>query len=472
MELSALSHLPGADESRADSLLKEELSDFCRKIVVLDDDPTGIQTVHGIYVYTDWEEQTLLQAFEAQENMFFILTNSRSFSAAETEEVHRLIARRIDAAAKQTGKEYIVISRGDSTLRGHYPLETDTLRGALGGLTGTDFDGEILCPFFLEGGRYTIENVHYVKDGGTLIPAGDTEFAKDKTFGYHNSDLTAYIEEKSGGTVRREDCMAFSLEELRFGDIAALTGKLMSAGHYRHIIVNAADYTDIKIFCTALIRAMKQGKNFIVRSAAALPKILGGVPDQPLLGPSSLFPHPGRTGGLVIVGSHVHKTTSQLEDLMNSHQARTIHFMEFQVDTVFKGGLEAEASRILASAESCLRVGKSVVIYTSRQLLIPEGADKDAILAASVSISDALTSIVSRLTVKPRFILAKGGITSSDVGTKGLSVKKALVMGQIKKGIPVWLTGPESKFPDTPYIIFPGNVGDTHTLREIVEELS
>ena len=90
---------------------------------------------------------------------------------------------------------------------------------------------------------------------------------------------------------------------------------------------------------------------------------------------------------------------------------------------------------------------------------------------ASVHISDALTSIIRLLTVKPRFIIAKGGITSSDVGTKGLLVKKALVMGQIKKGIPVWLTGAESKFPDTPYIIFPGNVGEVNTLREIVEEL-
>ena len=77
----------------------------------------------------------------------------------------------------------------------------------------------------------------------------------------------------------------------------------------------------------------------------------------------------------------------------------------------------------------------------------------------------------SQLHVKPAYIIAKGGITSSDVGTKALKVKKALVMGQIQKGIPVWLTGEESKFPGMPYIIFPGNVGDKDTLRLIVEEL-
>ena len=68
--------------------------------------------------------------------------------------------------------------------------------------------------------------------------------------------------------------------------------------------------------------------------------------------------------------------------------------------------------------------------------------------------------------------LFSGGITSSDVGTKALGVKRALVMGQIRPGIPVWKTGPESRFPDTPYVIFPGNVGEDSTLRECVEVLT
>ena len=80
--------------------------------------------------------------------------------------------------------------------------------------------------------------------------------------------------------------------------------------------------------------------------------------------------------------------------------------------------------------------------------------------------------MVGRLTVKPRFLIAKGGITSSDVGVKALKVKRALALGQVKPGIPVWLTGAESKFPSMPYLIFPGNVGTVEELREIVELLS
>ena len=89
----------------------------------------------------------------------------------------------------------------------------------------------------------------------------------------------------------------------------------------------------------------------------------------------------------------------------------------------------------------------------------------------SVKISDAVQSLVGRLSITPSFVIAKGGITSSDVGTKALAVKKANVLGQIKPGIPVWQTGEESKFPLTPYVIFPGNVGEISTLKEAVEVL-
>ena len=278
------------------------------------------------------------------------------------------------------------------------------------------------------------------------------------------------MEEKSEGRFRKEDCITISLEELRSLELDNITDKLMSASGFAKIIVNAIDYIDIKIFCICLIRALRQGKNFIARSAAALPKVLGQITDVPLLSKKDLIAGKEDKGGIVIIGSHVQKTTDQLNALLESEKDLT--FLEFNVNSYFQdGGLKAEVQRILDQAEALIRSNKTVIIYTSRRLLVPDTADKDEILMASVHISDALTSIIRFLTVKPRFIIAKGGITSSDVGTKGLQVKKALVMGQIKKGIPVWLTGEESKFPNTPYIIFPGNVGEVNTLRDIVEEI-
>lgn len=468
--LSVLGQFPQADTKRAEEVLQEALKDFDRKIVVLDDDPTGVQTVHGVFVYTDWEQDTILEAFEEEAQMFFILTNSRSFSAEETKAVHRQIAERVSRAAQQTGKEFVLISRGDSTLRGHYLLETEILRESISAEQGYDFDGEIICPFFPEGGRYTFGNVHYVREGDTLIPAGMTEFAQDKSFGYQASDLTEYVQEKTGGDYQAAECICISVEELRAFDVDGIYSKLMSACGFDKIILNAVCYEDVKVFCAAFVRAVKAGKHFLARTAAAFPKVLADISDRPLLTREELVRDDKSKGGIVLIGSHVKKTTEQLNCLRES--VKNIFFLEFNVNSYFQDkGLEHEVDRVIAEAEHRVDEGVTVVIYTSRNLLVPDTADRDAILEASVKISGAVTNIIGRFGIKPGFIVAKGGITSSDVGTKALKVRKALVMGQAKKGIPVWMTGAESKFPGMPYIIFPGNVGERSTLREIVEEL-
>lgn len=466
---STLTTFPAPDGAAADAAFRRALTGFKKKIVVLDDDPTGTQTVHDVSVFTDWEESTLLEAFREDAPIFFILTNSRSFSAEKTAHVHALIAERICMASRKTGKDFFVISRGDSTLRGHYPLETETLRDGISRASGFAFDGEILCPFFPEGGRYTFDNIHYVKEGTELVPAGMTEFARDQTFGYASSDLTDYVEEKTHGAYPAENCICISLEELRRDDEDSIYRKLAGARNFARIIVNAADYADLKIFCAALARAEAAGMHFLARTAAPFPKVLAAISDRPLLSRGELTRCGETDGGFVLVGSHVKKTTDQLNELRKS--SRPLQFVEFHVDSYFHpNGLEAEADRIAAEAERLMKQGITAVVYTSRKLLIPEGRNREEILGASVGISNALTGIVARLRKKPRFLVAKGGITSSDVATKALKIRKARVMGQIRPGIPVWMTGEESKFPGMPYIIFPGNVGETSTLREIVEE--
>ena len=452
------------DNSKAEELLSRAMEGFHKKLVVLDDDPTGVQTVHDVSVYTDWEEESIGSGFEEKESMFFILTNSRSFSIEETTKVHQDIAERVKKVAWEKGQDFMLISRGDSTLRGYYPLETQILADGLGGV-----DGEIICPFFPEGGRYTMDNIHYVKEQDNLVPAGMTEFAKDKTFGYKSSDLTEYVEEKTEGKYKKEDCITVSLEDLNALDVQGIKDKLMAARDMAKIIVNAVSYADLKVFCAVLVLAMKDGKRYMARTAAAFTKVLGRVSNQPLLERKQLEGET-KNGGIVLIGSHVKKTTDQLNCL--KELGGQVDFMEFQVNTVFEeNGLEKEAEKTVKAAEEKILSGRTVVIYTSRRLLAPENMTTEEKLQISVKISNAVTSVIGKLSVKPKFIIAKGGITSSDVGTKALQVKKARVIGQVKKGIPVWMTGAESKFPGMPYIIFPGNVGEVSTLKEIVEEL-
>lgn len=458
------------NETQADLLLNREISANSRKIVVLDDDPTGVQTVHDISVYTNWEMDTMREAFAEENSLFYILTNSRGLTAEQTEKIHRQIADVVDRAAKESGKDYFFISRSDSTLRGHYPLETEILRERYEHNTGKVINGEILCPFFKEGGRFTIDDVHYVKYGDKLIPANETEFAKDKTFGYSAKTMPEYIQEKTGGKYQTDSVTCISLTDLRAMNCEKIEQQLMAVNDFNKIIVNAVDYADVKVFCTALYRAMANGRVFMLRTAAAIVKVLGGIGDKPLLSRRDMVVNETENGGVIVVGSHTDKTTKQLETLKTLDN---IQFIEMDATLVKDDAAFArEVQRCLDMEEECIRQGKTVCCYTTRSLITADTGNKEDDLRLSVKISEAVQSLVGRLTVTPAFVIAKGGITSSDVGTKALAVRRANVLGQIRPGIPVWQTGAESKFPNTPYVIFPGNVGEAETLREAVEILT
>ena len=457
------------DEAYIDSLLEAEIKASNKKIVVLDDDPTGVQTVHDISVYTSWDKDSIRAGFDEENSLFYVLTNSRGFTAEQTTKAHHEIAAVVDEVAKETGKEYIFISRSDSTLRGHYPLETELLKADYEKNTGKVIDGEILCPFFKEGGRFTIENVHYVKYGDELVPANETEFAKDKTFGYTAATMPEYVEEKTKGAYKKEDVTCISLEDIHNMEIEKIEEQLLAVHDFNKIIVNAVDYVDVKVFCVALYRAMRKGRVYMMRTAAAIVKVMGGVTSQPLLTREQMVVKETENGGIIVVGSHTEKTTRQVEALK---ELKEIEFIELDATLVKDdAAFEAEVQRCLEKEEACIKSGRTVCCYTTRALITADTGDKEDELRLSVKISDAVQSLVGRLSVTPAFVIAKGGITSSDVGTKALAVKRANVLGQIRPGIPVWQTGDESRFPLTPYVIFPGNVGDDETLREAVEVL-
>lgn len=466
-----LERWPQPDESALDAALQKEIAANNAKIVVLDDDPTGVQTVHGVSVYTDWSPESVAQGFDEPQKTFYILTNSRGMSVDQTTDAHTQIARTVAETAQKKNRPFLIMSRSDSTLRGHYPLETNILRTELE-KKGIKIDGEIICPFFKEGGRYTLDNVHYVRYGDELIPAGETEFARDKTFGYSASDLREYVEEKTSGQYKAENVITISLDDLRAGNFSKIENQLEQANDFQKIVVNAIDYSDIKAFCIPLYRAIAKGKNFVFRTAAALVKVIGGIPDKPLLRRKDMAAGKvkGSNGGMIVVGSHTQKTTAQLNKLL---EMEGVHPIEFNSDLVLEGdeALNGEVDRVVDECEKIISTGGTPVCFTRRKLLSLEGDSPERALERSVKISDAVQSLVGKLKVVPSFVIAKGGITSSDVGVKALGVKRANVLGQIRPGIPVWQTDPGSKFPNIPYIIFPGNVGEENTLREAAQVL-
>lgn len=429
-----------------------------RKIVVLDDDPTGTQTVYDIPVLTEWSVETLAQELLADSPAFYLLTNSRSLPLPQAQAINAAIGRNLLAAAQQTGRDFAVVSRSDSTLRGHFPGEVEALAEAL----GQHFDAWLLIPFFLEGGRYTINDIHYVAEGELLIPAGETPFAQDKVFGYRSSDLKEWVAEKTFGVTPAETVASITIDDIRRGGPERVAEKLSRLAGGTVCVVNAASYRDIGIVVSGLLQAEAQGRQFLYRTAASFVRVRAGLGPRPLLTPAEL--HPTETGGgLIIVGSYVPKTTTQVEALLAQ---TTVTGLEINVEALLDDNRRAaEIERVADQAGEILGQNRDVMLYTSRQLIT--GDDAAASLSLGQRVSDSLVRIVRAISTRPRYLLAKGGITASDVATQGLGIKKATVLGQILPGVPVWQAGPESRYPGLTYIVFPGNVGGPEALADI-----
>jgi len=435
-----------------------------RKVVVLDDDPTGTQTVHGIDVLTEWSETAFIAALTDPRPCFFVLTNSRSLPEAEAVALMRALVANLRAAMRATGQACAVISRSDSTLRGHFPAEIDVLAA----VEPRGYDGVIVAPAFFEVGRVTIDDVHYVREGDRLVPAGETEFARDATFGYRSSNLRAWIEEKTRGRVPASEVASIALQVLRQPVGTELVcEQLLRLPRGTFVVVNALDYGDLEVFVHALLRAEAQGRRFLFRTAASFVRVRAGLEPKPLLEASALCGAEGQ-GGLVVVGSYTEKTSAQLELARAAHPVVALELAVGQLAT--PGGEAAERARLTPAIEAALREERTVIVFTSRERETALGRAGD--LAAGRAVSDALVRIIRELKVRPRFVIAKGGITSSDLAVEGLGVRRALILGQAAAGVPVWRTGAESRWPGLAYIVFPGNVGQPDTLRILIERLA
>lgn len=433
-------------------------------VVVLDDDPTGTQSVHGVPVLTRWSLPELQAELAASggTRLFYILTNSRSLPLAHAQALNVEIGQNLTAATQRANRALAVVSRSDSTLRGHFPGETEALMAALGG----HFSATLLVPAFLAGGRYTLGDVHYVAQNGRLIPAGETEFARDPVFGYASSNLREWVVERSAGCLPLEAVASVSLEELRRGGPEAVCARLLSLPPASVCVVNAASERDLEVLALAALQAEAGGRRFLYRTAASFVRVRAGLAERPLLLASELgLPNTG--GGLIVAGSHVPTTTAQLAAL----RATGITSVEVNVGALLTDGAQsAEIERAAHAVERALSVGASVLLFTSRALVT--GSEARTNLDIGRRVSDGLVEIVGQLATRPRYVLAKGGITSSDLATRALSVRRALVLGQIRPGVPVWRVGPESRWPGLAYIVFPGNVGDATALAGVVHDLS
>jgi len=433
-------------------------------LVALDDDPTGTQTCHNVTVLTTWDIPTLAAEFRQTRlgGGFFILTNSRALHPGPARALTAEICANLKEASVETGTGFEVVLRGDSTLRGHFPLEPRAVDEELG-----VSDAWILCPFFLQGGRYTIDDVHYVAEGGMLVPAAQTPFAKDATFGYKSSNLRDWVVEKSKGSIFPERITSISLDTIRLGGPDAVLTQLRALAKGSVVIVNAAAEEDVDVVVLALLRGASEGKRYLYRTGAAFVSARLGIPSIPPV-PTDQLGLSRDVGGIIIAGSYVPKTTAQLETLRTKSGSKLVTVV---IDA--RGLLKSDAAS-KKSVEDAIRVaeggiseGQDVLVMTSRELIT--GEDEAKSLDIGTKVAEALVSFLVSLSTRPRYVIAKGGITSSDMATKGLGMRRATVVGQAAPGVPLWRCDElTAKWPGLPFVVFPGNVGSDDTLYEVV----
>jgi uncharacterized protein YgbK (DUF1537 family) len=425
------------------------------KIIVLDDDPTGSQTVHSCLLLTQWDVETLKLGLIDTVPIFFILTNTRALTPTQAATVTREVCRNLKIAISEVGiTDFLVVSRSDSTLRGHYPIETDAIAAELGG-----FDAHFLMPAFFEGGRITRDSIHYLLVNGVETPVHKTEFAKDSVFAYSHSYLPDYVAEKTQGKIPADRVVQFLLDEVRTGSLE----RLMQLERNRCCVVDGEQQADFDRFAADLLTAASQGKKFLFRSGASILTSLANLGPQPI--PATEMSKYVRDGkpGAIIIGSHVQKTTEQLTQLLT---AQGIVGVEIDVSqligddaTIRKQLLATTLDRI----NSIHAAGDTPAIYTSRQELSFNSIQ--ARLQFGEAVSALLMDIIRALPTDIGFLISKGGITSNDTLSKGLALPTARLLGQIVPGCSAIVTPPtHPQFPNLPVVLFPGNVGDADTL--------
>src|SRR5665213_2242280 len=393
--LSELPPVVAVDVAR----IREAIARDGRVVVVLDDDPTGTQTVADVPVLTTWSVDDVRWAMRQVSSVFYILTNSRSLDPADADRRIREVMKSVRDASRSEGVEFVVTSRSDSTLRGHFPLEPDVIAECVAQFGGSICDGVVIVPAYVEAGRLTIDSVHYLRTNDSLLPVSESEFARDATFGYSSSDLRDYVQEKSKGRWMAGDVARITLADLRVVGRARVTAILEGLTNGRPVVVDAVCDDDLRLLTLAILDAESAGKSLIYRVGPSFVRARAGLGVKSPLTSAQIHDIRGRTEernqdreasshGLIVVGSHVSMSTRQLEGVLQMDDVTSL-----QMDVVALLGERREAmiEATVRTVVSALRTS-DVVVGTSRELVL--GHDEHESLAIARAISSGLAEIV------------------------------------------------------------------------------
>lgn len=463
--------------------IRAERAGSADALAILDDDPTGSQNVHDVPVITSWADEDLDWAFSQPASAFFVLTNSRSLNPPAAAHVVSEVVDALDRAAARHGRHVDVVLRGDSTLRGHFPLESDVVAEHAERLEAP-YDAVVLVPAYPEAGRVTRDDVHFVTSGETLVPVGLSEYARDATFGFTSSDLRDYVEEKSRGRTLAQDVSSIGLNDIRLGGAGEVARILEACRDRRHVVVNATTDADLDVVALGFWMARRTGWRGLIRCGPPFVGSLLGIEQRPPLRVAEILPLGPSGHGLVVVGSHVPLTGAQLDVLLARRQG-AVTMTVLNVPRLVGSARSARGERrtpsrareIARCVDSVVEsLGQSDAVLATSRIRV-DGKDAEASLHIAGEVSRALVEVVARVVasaVPLKWVVSKGGVTSSDVATKALGIRRAVILGQMLPGqVSVWSSraGDEQRQEGMPYVVFAGNVGGPTSLADVIDTL-
>jgi uncharacterized protein YgbK (DUF1537 family) len=477
------------------------------KIVVFDDDPTGSQTVHSCPLLLRWDAASLRQGLADPSPLLFLLVNTRDLAPEQARARLASLCRTLqpllaEAVAAGTIERWLVVSRGDSSLRGHFPLESELIAAELG-----PFAASFLVPAFLSGGRTTAAGVHLLHGE----PVHRSAFAQDRLFGYGTSFLPAWVAEKTAGAIPAEAVQRIDRSELEAAlaereggeskGFQALVGRLADLTGNPWVVVDGERPAQLAAFAAAVDQVSDPAadpvpggdapaasaptasapthgpRRFLFQSAASLITALAELPPQPLAAAGlAALRRCGSDGqplpGLVLVGSHVSLADAQVQSLLAESACGGVDLEVAKVARVLGGPLP---DRLLPSLESAwlerlqavLARGQTPVLFTSRgELACSSPAERRALGEA---LAGLMARLAARLAPQLGYLISKGGITSQTLLADGLELAMLRLEGQLLPGLSLLRpagAGVPGALAGLPLITFPGNLGDGQTLLE------
>ena len=441
-----------------------------RRTVALDDDPTGSQSVHGVQVVLALEPGSYAAALEEPGSTAFLLTNTRSLDEADARSLTATVARDVLALGESVGAPVDLVSRSDSTLRGHVHAEVAELDAALRAHDGAGADAVLFVPAYLEAGRVTAGGTHWARVSGEWLPVGESEFAADATFGYSCSDLRDFLAERSDGSVSADDVALLDLTTIRGGGVEAVADAILAVTDGGWVAVDAVEQSDLEVVALAALAAQERGHRLLFRTGPSFVRALAGIDVRDPLGAGELAAlGPSGRHGLVVVGSHTALTSRQVDALVDLGGVERV-----ELDVAVLADPERRDDHVARAVEraGAAMEGSDVLLITSRDLV--RGDDGASSLAIARATSAAVVEVVAALRERrPGWVVAKGGITSHDVAVAGLGIERAEVVGQLLPGAVSVLRPLQApqEVTDVPYVVFAGNVGDDGSLAAAVTAL-